>query len=202
MKLEKDFYMKDPVEVAKNLLGKILVRKTKDKIYKARIVETESYLGEIDKAAHTYKGRRTNRTNTIFKEGGICYVYFTYGMYNLLNVVTEKENTPTAVLIRAVEPLSNIDDFSINRYNEIYKDLNSYKKKNITNGPGKLTMAMDIDRSLDGISLEGDEIYIEDDGYSNFKIVESKRIGIDYAKEWKDKLLRFYIDENKYVSFK
>ncbi|MBP2024669.1 DNA-3-methyladenine glycosylase [Peptoniphilus stercorisuis] len=202
MKLDKSFYLKDTVEISKSLLGKILVRKTKDKTYKARIVETESYLGVEDKAAHTYKGKRTKRTETMFLEGGYCYVYFTYGMYNLLNIVTEEKDNPRAVLIRAVEPISNIDDFSISRYNLEYNKLNSYKKKNLTNGPGKLTMAMEIDRNLDKISILEDEIYIEDDNFKDFKIVEAKRVGIDYAEEWKDKLLRFYIEGNKYVSVK
>lgn len=202
MKLDKNFYLKDTVDISKSLLGKILVRKTKDKTYKARIVETESYLGVEDKAAHTYKGKRTNRTETMFLEGGYCYVYFTYGMYNLLNIVTEEKDNPRAVLIRAVEPISNIDDFSISRYNLEYNQLNSYKKKNLTNGPGKLTMAMEIDRNLDKMSILEDKIYIEDDNFRDFKIVEAKRVGIDYAEEWKDKLLRFYIEGNKYVSVK
>lgn len=202
MKLKKDFYLQDPVIVAKELLGKVLVRNVDNKIYKARIVETESYLGKLDKAAHTYKGRNTKRTSTMFEEGGICYIYFTYGKYNMLNVVTEEKNKPTAVLIRAVEPISNIDEFSKNRYNEKYINLSNYKKRNLTNGPGKLTMAMKIDRSLDKISLEGDSIYIEDDGYKDFNIVEAKRVGIDYAEEWKDYLYRFYIEKNNYVSVK
>lgn len=202
MKLDKSFYLKDTIEVSKNLLGKILVRKTKDKIYKARIVETESYLGAEDKAAHTYGGRKTNRNEVMYLEGGHCYVYLTYGMYNLLNIVTEEENVPKSVLIRAVEPVSNIDDFSRARYNLEYNKLNSYKRKNITNGPGKFTMAMEIDRSLNKMSVLEDVIYVEDDGFTDFNIVSASRIGIDYAEEWKDKLLRFYIEGNDYVSVK
>ena len=200
MKLTKDFYIQDTDKIAKELLGKVIVRKYDNKVLKARIVETESYLGVNDKAAHTFGGKRTKRTETMFMEGGVCYVYFTYGMYNLLNIVTEKEGNPTAVLIRAVEPITNINDFSKNRYNDLYENLSNYKKKNITNGPGKLTMALNINKSFDKKSLLGDEIYIEDDGFKDYNIVSAKRVGIDYAEEWKDYLLRYYIEGNKYVS--
>ena len=200
MVLDKGFFLQDTEKVARELLGKVIVRKYDNKILRARIVETEAYLGIKDKAAHTYGGRRTDRTETMFKEGGICYVYFTYGMYNLLNIVTERENTPTAVLIRGIEPISDINEFSLNRYNDLYNNLSSYKKKNITNGPGKLTIALNIDRSFDGKDLFGDEIYIEDDGFRDYNIVSAKRVGIDYAEEWKDCLLRYYIKGNKYVS--
>lgn len=128
MKLEKEFFLRDTNIVAKELLGKVVVRKIGDKVLKARIVETESYLGIEDKAAHSYAGRRTKRTETLFLEGGICYVYFTYGMYNLLNIVTEEENNPRAVLIRGVEILSEKNEFSKNRYKENFENLNNYKK--------------------------------------------------------------------------
>lgn len=200
MKLEKEFFLRDTNIVAKELLGKVVVRKIEDKILKARIVETESYLGIEDKAAHSYGGRRTKRTETLFLEGGICYVYFTYGMYNLLNIVTEEENNPRAVLIRGVEILSEKNEFSKNRYKENFENLNNYKKTNITNGPGKLTMAMKIDREFDKKTITSEELYIEDDGFNGFNIISAKRVGIDYAEEWKDALLRFYIEGNKNVS--
>lgn len=200
MKLEKEFFLRDTNIVAKELLGKVVVRKIEDKILKARIVETESYLGMEDKAAHSYGGRRTKRTETLFLEGGICYVYFTYGMYNLLNIVTEEENNPRAVLIRGVEILSEKNEFSKNRYKENFENLNNYKKTNITNGPGKLTMAMKIDRKFDKKTITSEELYIEDDGFNGFNIISAKRVGIDYAEEWKDALLRFYIEGNKNVS--
>lgn len=198
--LERDFFKRDTNTVAKEILGKVLVRNINGTEIRARIVEVESYLGYFDKASHSYGGRRTKRTETMYMEGGVCYVYFTYGMYNLLNIVTEEKDKACAVLIRAVEPLDHLDIISQNRYNMNYEELNSYKRKNITNGPGKLTMALNIDRSLDKEILVKEKIYIEDDGFSDFKIVEAKRVGIDYAEEWKDKLLRFYIENNKYVS--
>ena len=122
-------------------------------------------------------------------------------MYNLLNIVTKNENDPEAVLIRAVEPIENIDAMAVNRFGKIYKDLSSYQKKNLTNGPGKLTMAMGIERALNGKILSQDYLYIEE-GEDVRNIIETKRIGIDYAGEDANLPLRFYIEDNPYVSVK
>ena len=109
MILPKEFYEDDAITVAKNLLGKVLVRKVDGKVIKCKIVETESYIGAIDKASHAYNGRRTERTEPLFHSGGISYVYFIYGLYHCFNVISDKENVASGVLIRAVEPLNNFD---------------------------------------------------------------------------------------------
>ena len=199
--LESNFFKRDTVEVAKNLLGKKIIRNISGNFFCAKIVETEAYLGLEDKACHSYGGNITKRNEILYKEAGTIYVYLIYGMYNLLNIVTKNENDPEAVLIRAVEPIENIDAMAVNRFGKIYKDLSSYQKKNLTNGPGKLTMAMEIDRALNGKILSPDYLFIEDGEYVK-NIIETKRIGIDYAGEDANLPLRFYIEDNPYVSVK
>lgn len=199
--LESNFFKRDTVEVAKNLLGKKIIRNISGNFFCAKIVETEAYLGLEDRACHSYGGNITKRNEILYKEAGTIYVYLIYGMYNLLNIVTKNENDPEAVLIRAVEPIENIDAMAVNRFGKIYKDLSSYQKKNLTNGPGKLTMAMEIDRALNGKILSQDYLYIEE-GEDVRNIIETKRIGIDYAGEDANLPLRFYIEENPYVSVK
>ncbi|MDU4045743.1 MAG: DNA-3-methyladenine glycosylase [Peptoniphilus harei] len=196
-----NFFERDTVEVAKNLLGKKIIRNISGNFFCAKIVETEAYLGLEDKACHSYGGNITKRNEILYKEAGTIYVYLIYGMYNLLNIVTKNENDPEAVLIRAVEPIENIDAMAVNRFGKIYKDLSSYQKKNLTNGPGKLTMAMGIDRALNGKILSQDYLYIEE-GEDVRNIIETKRIGIDYAGEDANLPLRFYIKDNPYVSVK
>lgn len=199
--LESNFFKRDTVEVAKNLLGKKIIRNISGNFFCAKIVETEAYLGLEDKACHSYGGNITKRNQILYKEAGTIYVYLIYGMYNLLNIVTKNENDPEAVLIRAVEPIENIDAMAVNRFGKIYKDLSSYQKKNLTNGPGKLTMAMEIDRALNGKILSQDYLYIEE-GEDVRNIIETTRIGIDYAGEDANLPLRFYIEDNPYVSVK
>ncbi|EGO87934.1 DNA-3-methyladenine glycosylase [Clostridium botulinum] len=200
-KLNKEFYRRDTIQVAKDLLGKyIVINEDNEKII-AKIVEVEAYLGINDKAAHSYGGRRTERTKVMYEDGGCVYVFQIYGMYNCLNIVTSHKEVPQAVLIRAVEPISNIDKFSFNRFKKNFNELTKYQQKNITNGPGKLCMAMNITKEFNGKDLSLDRIYILDNK-EEFQVVSSKRIGIDYAEEAKDYLLRFYIKDNKYVSKK
>ena len=199
--LESNFFKRDTVEVAKNLLGKKIIRNISGNFFCAKIVETEAYLGLEDRACHSYGGNITKRNEILYKEGGTIYVYMIYGMYNLLNIVTKSEIYPEAVLIRAVEPIENFDDFAINRFGKIYKDLSIYQRKNLTNGPGKLSMAMGIDRALNGKILSPDYLFIEDGEYVK-NIIETKRIGIDYAGEDANLPLRYYIKDNPYVSVK
>ena len=199
--LGNNFFERETVEVAKNLLGKKIIRNISGNFFCAKIVETEAYLGLEDRACHSYGGNITKRNEILYKEAGTIYVYLIYGMYNLLNIVTKNENDPEAVLIRAVEPIENIDAMAVNRFGKIYKDLSSYQKKNLTNGPGKLTMAMEIDRALNGKILSPDYLYIEE-GEDVRNIIETKRIGIDYAGEDANLPLRFYIEDNPYVSVK
>lgn len=200
MKQGIEFYRGDTIGLAKRLLGKVLVRVDGEKVYRGIIVETEAYLGLNDKACHTYGGKMTERTKTMYLREGFSYVYLIYGIYSCFNITSGGEGIPEGVLVRAIEPISDIDDIAINRYGTSYDQLNKYKRKNISNGPGKLCKALKIDRDLNEIDLLGDTLYIEDIGYNEFSIVESKRIGIDYAEEAKEYLYRFYIGGNEYVS--
>ena len=210
--MNKKFFNNNGLYVAKNILGKFLIRKYENTQIVTKIVETEGYMGVKDKAAHVYNDKKTDRTTPLYLEGGHIYVYLIYGMYHCLNISANLKDIPECVLIRAVEPITELDKISFNRYKKNYKDLNTYQKKNITNGPGKLCMALDIDRSFNSKSiLDGDiyisDFYIDENGekvfYNNdFEVVESKRVNIDYAEEAKDYLWRFYIKNNKYVSVK
>ncbi|QEK13467.1 DNA-3-methyladenine glycosylase [Crassaminicella thermophila] len=196
MKLGLEFYKQDALSLAKNLIGKILVRKINEKVIKCKIVETESYIGPEDKACHAYNNRRTNRTEVMFWEGGHAYVYLIYGMYNCLNIVAGERDKPEAVLIRALEPLNEFEFLKENR------KIKSNKLKDLTNGPGKLCRALNITKDLNGYDLvNGDELYILDN-LEDVHIVSAKRINIDYAEEYKDKLWRFYIKDNAFVSKK
>lgn len=187
-----DFFIGPTEEVAKKLLGKILVRNIKDKILSGKIVETEAYLDENDLASHSAVGI-TERNKVMFGEAGLAYVYFTYGMHYCFNVVTGEEGKGSAVLIRALEPIDGIELMKKFRHKE---DIHI-----LTNGPAKLCQALKIDKKLNGIDLKkSNEIYIaEPDVKENFEIVVSKRIGIEKSK---DLPLRFYIKENKFVSKK
>lgn len=198
--MQEKFYNVDGITLAKNLLNKYLIREYDNKKIVTKIVETEAYMGEIDKAAHAYKNKKSTRTGPLYLSGGHIYVYLIYGMYNCLNISANKEGIPHCVLIRAIEPISNIEEISQNRFSKPYDELSNYQRKNITNGPGKLCKGLNIDRSLSGKTIFGSQLYIEDNEDNNFEIVEDKRINIDYAEEDKDKLWRFYIKDNKYVS--
>jgi len=199
VKLDRSFYLKDTVTVARQLLGKLLVHEVEGKRISGVIVETEAYLGTEDRAAHSFGGRRTLRNEAMYNLGGHAYVYFIYGMYYCFNVVTGQEGVPEAVLVRALEPVEGLDFMAAARYKKNYATLSTRQKINLTNGPGKLCMALTIDRSLNGEDLCGSQIYIEDRN-ETLDICSSKRIGIDYAGDARDLLLRFYIQKNKYVS--
>lgn len=202
--LEKDFFKGDCLSLSKELLGKILVRNINGLELKGRIVETEAYIGKIDKASHAYNGRRTARTETLYAEGGVTYVYLIYGMYHCFNVITGKKDEAEGVLIRALEPLNEFDYLSEKRFNKNnYNELNKSQRLGLTNGPGKLCKAFSIDKSLINNPLYiKEELYIIDDGFKEFEIVETTRIGIDYAEEAKYFPWRFYIKDNPYVSKK
>lgn len=200
-KLNREFYSRDTETVAKELLGKILVHEVDGKRLSGKIVETEAYLGIKDKAAHSYGGRRTPRVEVMYGKAGFSYVFIIYGMYYCFNVVTQKEEIPEAVLIRALEPIENLDIIGNNRFKKDYNDLTKTQIKSLTNGPGKLCDALKINKTLNGEDLCNNKLYIEDND-EEFNIIIDKRIGIDYAEEAKDYLLRFYIENNKYVSVK
>lgn len=194
MRLSREFYYRDTLQIAKDLLGKTIIRYHKQQLLKAIIVETEAYIGKIDKACHAYGGRRTNRTEVMFGKGGLLYVYQIYGMHFCMNVVTEEEENPSAVLIRGVHPIEGIESMAQLRYGQSYDELTSYKIKNFSNGPGKLCRALGIDKRDNGIDLcESKMMYISDTGFQAKDIHVSKRVNIDYAEEAKDFLWRFQI---------
>lgn len=179
-KLPRAFYDRDALILAHDLLGKVLVHQRPGDTRIGRIVEVEAYLGPQDLAAHTSKGL-TPRTRAMFGPPGHAYVYLVYGMHHCMNVVAGPEGSGTAVLLRALEPVSALPC--------------------ATNGPGRLCKALDITLAHYGQDLCGDELYLADDGAAgDFEMVSAPRIGVDYARDWADKPLRFYIQGNHYVS--
>lgn len=195
MKLAREFYTRPNVlAVARDLLGKLLVVPTSGrKRVSGRIVEVEAYRGPQDRAAHSFGGRRTKRTETMYGIGGTAYVFFVYGMYYQFNVVTNNAEAPHAVLIRAVEPVEGIELMRQRRHGQ--------PDHNLTNGPGKLCIALGIDRTLDAADLLGEKVWLEPgDKVSRSLIATGPRIGIDYAEGWKDKPWRFWVKDNPYVS--
>ncbi|CUH92795.1 DNA-3-methyladenine glycosylase [Herbinix luporum] len=200
--LNRDFYNRDSLTVAKDLLGKYLVHIVDGVKLVGKIVETEAYMGVEDKAAHSYGGRRTPRVEVMYGPPGYAYVYLIYGMYDCFNVVTNKEGIPQAVLIRAIEPMGELDAFAYNRYQKSYNQLNKSQIKGLTNGPGKLCKALCINRNHNGEDLCVSKLYITNGIENNFEIVSAKRVGIDYAEEAKDFLWRFYIKDNPFISVK
>ncbi|KKP57765.1 MAG: hypothetical protein UR51_C0011G0020 [Candidatus Moranbacteria bacterium GW2011_GWF1_34_10] len=196
-RLTHSFFNRKTALVAQELLGKVLVCKNKDQIISGMIVETEAYVGPQDLASHASRGK-TPRNEIMFGDAGYWYVYLIYGFYNCLNIVTENKDYPSAVLIRAVEPLEGISLMEINR--------KTTKLENLTSGPGKLCQAFGIDKKLNCLScLDKDSaLFIADTGITipKNKIKKAKRVGVDYAGKWKDKLLRFYLKDNSFVSKK
>lgn len=201
-KLDREFYNRDSIIVAKELLGKVLVHEIGGQKISAKIVETEAYMGFDDKAAHSYGGKRTSRVEVMYGGPGFAYVFMIYGMYCCFNIVTCEEGKPQAVLIRAAEPLEEIEWMAQRRFGKSYEQLTRSQHKGLTNGPGKLCIALSIDRGFNGMDLCGNEVYIEEGKSQNLNIVTTKRVGVDYAEEAKDYPWRFYIKSNEYVSVK
>lgn len=193
-KLPRNFYSRDTLDVARDLLGKQLVQVIGERTLTCRITETEAYIGRIDKACHAYGYKRTPRTETLFAPPGTAYIYLIYGMYDCLNFVTEPEGEPCAVLIRAVEPTQKcLDAISHNRYGCGFEDMSAYQRKNFMNGPGKLCKGLSLTRKHNGLDLTGDELFVLDAGETPKQINVSKRIGIDYAEDATDFPWRFYL---------
>lgn len=194
-KLTADFYARDTLTVARELLGKYLVRGVDGVSLTVRITETEAYIGRMDKACHAYGYKRTSRTETLFAPPGTAYIYLIYGMYHCLNFVTEPEGEPAAVLIRAGEPVSpaDADAISLLRFGCPAADMSSYQRKNFLNGPGKLCKGLSLTKEQNGLPLTGDALYVLDSGDQPQNIHVSKRIGIDYAQEAADFPWRFFI---------
>jgi DNA-3-methyladenine glycosylase len=194
-KLPRDFYTRyDVLEAARDLLGKKLVVPNRNGSRVAGIiVETEAYRGPEDRASHAYNGRRTARTETMYGIGGTAYVYFVYGMYNQFNVVTNIEGVPHAILVRAVEPIEGLDIMRRRR-----RGRSEYE---LTSGPGRLCLALGIDRKLDKADLLGHRVWIEAGAsVSPRQIGRGPRIGIDYAEKWITKPWRFWVRDNPFVS--
>jgi DNA-3-methyladenine glycosylase len=195
--LSKDFYTQDTVLVARQLLGKRLcVKQNDNSILTAIINETEAYKGFEDDACHGSNGK-TNRNDPLFLEGGFSYIYLIYGLYHMLNIVTESNGYPSAVLVRSVIPDFINDKISYNRFEKGAQYLTSYQIKNLSNGPGKLTRALNIDLSFNKIDVtQGVGLWIETSSINNFNIIETTRVGIDYALKSRDNLWRFIADIN------
>ena len=187
-KLPREFYTRPTLEVARDLIGKVLVYESDGDNVSARLVEVEAYIGGDDPACHAAVGK-TERNAVMFGPGGFGYIYFIYGMYYCLNVVTENEDYPAAVLIRAAEPEEGQEVFR-KRFKADHKNI-------LTNGPGKLCKAFGLTREQNGLDLTGPTLYLEDRGYRPGKIIRTERIGI---KVGRDKLWRFYEDGSRYVS--
>lgn len=196
MRLNRDFFTRtDTLNVARDLLGKLLVVPAEDgSRVSGMIVETEAYLGEIDKAAHSFGGRRTARNEITYAEGGHVYVFFVYGMYYQLNLVTGDVDHPHVVLIRAIEPVEGIERMRERR--------GAMKDTNLTSGPGKLTIAFGITRELNGEDMiESEKIWVEEHRHlQKREIASGPRVGIDYAEEFVEMPWRYWVKGNGFVS--
>jgi DNA-3-methyladenine glycosylase len=195
-KLPQSYYQHDVVtDLALRLLGKQLFTMVDGELTGGTIVETEAYNGVQDKASHAFGGRFTNRTKVMYEQGGLSYVYLCYGIHHLFNVVSGAQGTPQAVLIRGIEPITGID-VMLRRRNKITL------QPNLTAGPGALAKALGIDMKLNAKDLQGDEIWIEDNGiyYQQDQLVAGPRIGVAYAEDHALLPWRYYVKGNKYVS--
>lgn len=179
MKISREFYLRDDVvKISRELLGKVLCTNI-DGLYTSGIItETEAYMGAIDKASHAYNNRRTNRTEVIFGEGGIAYVYLCYGIHHLFNIVTHKKDTPHAILVRAIKPLEGVEIMMQRRNAQKITD-------KMTIGPGTVSQALGITTKHTGVDLTGDLIWLEDRGITvrPKDIIVGPRVGVDYAGE-------------------
>ena len=187
--LPRDFYARDTVKVAKDLLGKRLVRVKDKNRMEGRIVEVEAYRGLDDPASHAFRGP-TPRNAPMFGEPGHAYIYFTYGNHYCLNITTQEVGTPGAVLLRAIQPLEGMREMRLLRPN--------VQDSNLTNGPGKLTKALGIDKSLNEVDMtKRGELFVTESDETIFNVAESVRVGISQGA---DRLWRFYVAGNSYVS--
>lgn len=196
MKLQLSYYLnQDVLFLAKDLLGKVLFTQIDGQITAGIIVETEAYFGEIDKASHAYGGRRTNRTEIMYSQGGVSYVYLCYGIHHLFNIVTSVKGEPHAVLIRGIEPLIGTEIMELRRNMPVAKGA-------ISAGPGSAAKALGINASFNEKDLGGEEIWLEDHGikYTADQIAETPRVGVAYAQEDAFLPWRFFVKDNKYVS--
>jgi DNA-3-methyladenine glycosylase len=196
MKLpEEYYYSNDVVALSRDLIGKYLFTSIDGVVTGGYIVETEAYAGVIDKASHAYGGRLTPRTQTMYLQGGISYVYLCYGIHEMFNVVVSAEGQPHAILIRAIQPTDGLDVIMQRRSMLTLKP-------NITKGPGSVAKALGISRKINALSLQSDTIWIEDRGltFPDEEVAAGPRIGVDYAGDDASLPYRFYVRGNIYVS--
>lgn len=197
-KLDRSFYnRKNVLQIARDLLGKILVTQLNGIRSSGRIVETEAYAGIGDRASHAFNGRRTNRSEHLYGDPGTVYIYICYGMHHLFNVITNKKDIPHGVLIRALEPMEGVEEM-LNRSGKLTADCT------LTKGPGNLSRAMGMNKNHSGGNVFSEEIFIADDGlrYKKNEIITTKRIGVDGAGKDANLLYRFIVKGNPYVSAK
>ena len=189
--LPREFYAQPVLRVAKACIGKLLVHETKQGLCVGRVVETEAYRGPEDRAAHSFGGRRTARTEVMFGPPGHAYVFFVYGMHYQFNIVTTKLGAPHAVLVRALEPVYGVEWMAKRR------NLPATSRE-LTNGPGKLCQAMAIGREAYGLDLCASPLFLAEGPRT--RSASSARIGIDYAGDWAQKPWRFFDPKSRYVS--
>ncbi|MDZ7772382.1 MAG: DNA-3-methyladenine glycosylase [Balneolaceae bacterium] len=196
MKLERAFYLRDDVvQISREMLGKVLYTRFDGELTSGIITETEAYRGHDDKACHANDGRRTDRTEVMYRRGGTAYVYLCYGIHHLFNVVTNREETADAVLVRAVRPLEGKERMLRRREREEVEPA-------LTAGPGRLTQALGISVDHYGTDLLGDTIWIEDRGLNTGSagVASGPRVGVDYAGEHAKRPWRFWLEGNRWVS--
>ncbi len=193
-RLSTDFFSRDTVEVGKDLLGRYLIKKTEKGDIIGKIVEVEAYLGPKDKACHAYNYKKTEKTKVMYMKPGTFYVYYIYGIYFCLNVITEPEGKPCAIFIRKLFPIEGIELMKENRKVKIGRNY-----KNLADGPGKLCMALNITKDKyngKDSCVETSKLYFaQGKNIGDKKITLGKRIGIEYAEEDKDRLLRFTLEQ-------
>jgi DNA-3-methyladenine glycosylase len=192
LKLPRDFYAQPVLDVARQCIGKLLVSRTAEGETAGRIVEAEAYRGPRDRAAHSARGL-TKRTAAMFGPPGHAYIYLLYGVSWALNLVAAFEGEPHAVLIRALEPVRGLELM-------VHRRRKPAGSRELTNGPGKLTQALGITGALYGADLCGEELFLEEPRHPPGRIVRSRRINVDYAGPWANKLWRFYERGNRFVS--
>lgn len=201
-RLFREYYLGDTVETAQDLLGKVLVRMLDGEMLACRITETEAYVGRCDKACHAYGYRRTPRNATMFGPPGHAYIYFIYGLYHCLNLVTEPVGEPSAVLIRGLEALSGQETIRRLRFGDGAAKMTAYQRRNFLNGPGKLCKGLSLSKAENGMDLTGDTLFLCDDPADvgivcpspHRRICAGPRVGVDYAEEAKDYPWRFWLD--------
>lgn len=196
LKLDSKYYSnRDVLFLARDLLGKVLVTHLNGETTSGVITETEAYAGEGDKASHAYGGRRTKRTEVMYQQGGVAYVYLCYGIHYLFNVVTSINDEPHAILIRSVEPLAGRELIEKRRNRSVLKP-------SVSSGPGSASKALGIDLSLNSKDLTGNEIWIEDHGtrYGRNEIAATPRVGVSYAADHALLPWRFFVKGSRYVS--